>query len=121
MVLEPALFNKDYYRLINPNYVEEERTLSITAEPQTPINNRVYIDARSNYNYVYYIDALGHGKVNSIDLYFPKLSPDNRYKISLKLVELSVEKDEVREKQIYYRYFHEDYLLQLSNKAFKET
>ena len=31
LVLEPALFSKDYYRLIHPNYVEEEKTNIITS------------------------------------------------------------------------------------------
>jgi hypothetical protein len=29
MVLEMGLFNKDYYRLINPNYAEEEKKLVV--------------------------------------------------------------------------------------------
>ena len=41
--------------------------------------------------------------------------------MGLRIWEIGEENGEVREKQIYYRYFHEDYLLQLSQKAFKDT
>jgi hypothetical protein len=39
----------------------------------------------------------------------------------MKIVELQLENGEAKEKQIYHRYFHEDYLLQLSVKSFRDT
>ena len=109
LVLEPALFSKEYYRLIHPNYVEEDKGSSLTSEPQTPINNRLFINTMNNFNYIYYIDTLGHQKIEKLELYFPKIAQANKYKISLRIMEVNEE----GEHQLYYRYFHEDFLYHL--------
>jgi hypothetical protein len=93
----------------------------MTSELETPLNNRMYVDMLTNYNYVYYIDLMGKKKINNVDLYFAKLNGEYRFKICLRILELWDDGDKVQEKQIYYRYFHEDYLIQLSTKAFKDT
>jgi hypothetical protein len=91
LVLEPALFSKDYYRLIHPNYVEEEKPASLTAEPQTPINTKVYIEHINNFNFVYYVDIRGHENIEKVELHFPKIAPANKYKLALRVMEISEE------------------------------
>ena len=120
-MLEPALFSKDYYRLIHPNYVEEEKTTTITSEPQTPINCRAYINPLTPFNYVYFIDAHNHDQIQKIELFFPKQPQSNKYKMVLRMVELFPVEDGLEEKQVYYRYFHEDNFFYLTSIAYKDT
>ena len=63
LVLEPALFSKDYYRLVHPKYVEEEKVSTITSEPQTPINCQLYMQSVTPYNFVYTVDLMRHADV----------------------------------------------------------
>ena len=117
LVLQPALFSKQYYRLIHPNYVEEDKVASLTAQPQTPVNSRIYINAKNNFNYVYYIDTLGHEGIKKVELYFPKINQGNKYKIGIRIVELNDD----GEHQLFYRYFHEDLLIHLGVESFRDT
>ena len=61
LILEEQLFSKEYYRMINPNYIEEEKKTPLSSVPETPVNNNTYVTVSDNkLSYMYIIDCSIH-------------------------------------------------------------
>ena len=56
LILEPQIFSRDYYRLIYPNYVEEEPISTIIQEPKTEFNNSYYVEKQNQWYFKSFID-----------------------------------------------------------------
>jgi hypothetical protein len=56
LVLEPYYFSKDYYRMVHPNYVEEEPKAPSATEPTGPLNCFLFSHQHSPYFYSQWID-----------------------------------------------------------------
>lgn len=118
LVLEPYYFSKDYYRMVNPNYVEEEPVVPVTTEPTGPVNCFLFAEQHSPYFYSQWIDLQKEKLIDNIKFFVPKIT-SIVFRPKLQLSVWAVRED--GEKLIYHKYFHEELLVQLGVYGFKDS
>ena len=74
LVLETSYFSKEYYRLVHPNYVEEEPEQPASLEPTGPINCLLFTEQVNSYYYREYIDLQVEKTIETIRFFVPKIS-----------------------------------------------
>lgn len=118
LVLEPYYFSKDYYRLVHPNYVEEEPKLPVASEPSGPVNCFLYTEEQSPYFHRQYIDLQAEQLVTNIKFFVPKIT-SLVFRPKLRLTVWSV--DAAGENLLYSKYFNEELMVQLGVYGFKDS
>lgn len=117
-MLEPYLFSKDYYRMVHPNFVEEELRAPATSEPTGPVNCLLFTEQFGPHFYRMLLDLQETKLVHSLRLFVPRITtPAFRPKLRLALWACS----DSGERLLYSRYFHEDTLVQLGVNGFKDS
>ena len=73
-MLEPYLFSKDYYRMVHPNFVEEELRAPATSEPTGPVNCLLFTEQFGPHFYRMLLDLQETKLVHSLRLFVPRIA-----------------------------------------------
>lgn len=92
--------------------------MTASSEPTGTINNCLWIEQVTPYNYVEFIDLGETRRVESLRFFVPKIATNNfRCKLGLNIWNVTDQGDSL----LYSRYYHEELLVQLGVNGFKDN